>query len=96
MLRRTAAKEKEQAQEDLRVKIAHACCERTKNRQTPGSFFELWEMFPRESSKSPQIFCSKMGMNPVCSSKTNKKGYLPLTVHFKGVHIIYMGSSKSE
>lgn len=53
MLRRTAAKEKEQAQEDLQDKIAHACCERTKNRQTPGSFFELWEMFPRESSKSP-------------------------------------------
>ena len=30
MLRRTAAKEKEQAQEDLQDKIAQACCERTK------------------------------------------------------------------
>lgn len=29
MLRRTAAKEKEQAQEDLQDKIAHACFERT-------------------------------------------------------------------
>ena len=88
MLRRTAAKEKEQAQEDLRDKIAHACFERTKIDRLQALFLNYRKCFFESPRKVLEFFVRKTGMNPVCSSMTNKKRYLSLTVHFKGVHIL--------
>ena len=59
MLRRTAAKEKEQAQEDLQDKIAHARCERTKIDRLQALFFKNMKCFRESHRKVLEFFVQK-------------------------------------
>ena len=59
MLRRTAAKEKEQAQEDLQDKIAQACCERTKIDRLQALFLNYRKRFLESHRKVLEFFVQK-------------------------------------
>ena len=59
MLRRTAAKEKEQAQEDLQDKIAQACCERTKIDRFQALFLNYRKRFLESHRKVLEFFVQK-------------------------------------
>ena len=59
MLRRTAAKEKEQAQEDLQDKIAQACCERTKIDRLQALFLNYRKCFLESHRKVLEFFVQK-------------------------------------
>ena len=59
MLRRTAAKEKEQAQEDLQDKIVQACCERTKIDRLQALFLNYRNCFLESHRKVLEFFVQK-------------------------------------